>query len=138
MSFPRFSQLKILVTTPLFLLFFFHGSRSGRSWQWHWTKIDGSDSLYINCWGLNICSDLYAINISFASGILGRYQSNPGLDHWEAADKVDIFVKNKGSHAYLEEIWLYWCDQIFIFKFCWLYGYRKINLLLFIYFRWRN
>ena len=27
-------------------------------------------------------------DISFAVGMLGRYQSNPGLDHWKAANKV--------------------------------------------------
>jgi len=27
-------------------------------------------------------------DISFAVGMLGRYQSNPGLDHWKAAKKV--------------------------------------------------
>ena len=27
-------------------------------------------------------------NITFAVGVLGRYQSNPGLDHWRAAKKV--------------------------------------------------
>ena len=26
-------------------------------------------------------------DIAFAVGILGRYQSNPGLDHWKAAKK---------------------------------------------------
>ena len=26
--------------------------------------------------------------ISFAVGMLGRYQSNPGLEHWKAAKKV--------------------------------------------------
>jgi len=27
-------------------------------------------------------------NISFAVGIIGRYQSNSGLEHWKAAKKV--------------------------------------------------
>ena len=27
-------------------------------------------------------------NISFAIGMLGKYQSNPGMDHWKAAKKV--------------------------------------------------
>ncbi|CAJ2661755.1 unnamed protein product [Trifolium pratense] len=27
-------------------------------------------------------------DIAFAVGILGRYQSNPGMDHWKAAKKV--------------------------------------------------
>ena len=27
-------------------------------------------------------------DIAFAVGMLGRYQSNPGIDHWKAAKKV--------------------------------------------------
>ena len=27
-------------------------------------------------------------DIAFVVGMLGRYQSNPGLDHWRAAKKV--------------------------------------------------
>ena len=34
-------------------------------------------------------------DISFAVGMLGRYQSNPGLDHWKAAKKVLIYLKEK-------------------------------------------
>jgi len=28
------------------------------------------------------------LDISFVVGMLGRYQSNPGLDHWKVAKKV--------------------------------------------------
>jgi len=28
-------------------------------------------------------------DISFAVGMLGRYQSNPGLNHWKAAKSID-------------------------------------------------
>jgi len=34
-------------------------------------------------------------DISFAVGMLGRYQSNPGLDHWKAAKKVLIYLQEK-------------------------------------------
>ena len=27
-------------------------------------------------------------NIAYVVGVLGRYQSNPGVDHWKAANKV--------------------------------------------------
>ena len=27
-------------------------------------------------------------DLAFVTGMLGRYQSNPGLDHWKAAKKV--------------------------------------------------
>jgi len=36
--------------------------------------------------------------ISFAVGMLGRYQSNPGLDHWKAAKKVLIYLQGMKDH----------------------------------------
>ncbi|KAL2346633.1 hypothetical protein Fmac_000633 [Flemingia macrophylla] len=38
-------------------------------------------------------------DISFAFGILGRYQSNPGMDHWKAAKKVLRYLK--GTNDYM-------------------------------------
>ena len=32
-------------------------------------------------------------DIAFATGLLGRYQSNPGHDHWVAAKKVMRYLK---------------------------------------------
>nr|XP_048331620.1 secreted RxLR effector protein 161-like [Ziziphus jujuba var. spinosa] len=32
-------------------------------------------------------------NIAFAVGMLGRYQSNPGVDHWRAAKKVMRYLQ---------------------------------------------
>jgi hypothetical protein len=32
-------------------------------------------------------------NISFAVGMLGRYQSNPGMDHWKAAKKMMRYLQ---------------------------------------------
>jgi len=37
-------------------------------------------------------------NISFAVGMLGRYQSNPGLDHWKAAKKVLRYLQGTKNH----------------------------------------
>ena len=37
-------------------------------------------------------------DISFAVGILGRYQSNPGLDHWNAAKKVLRYLQGTKDH----------------------------------------
>ena len=34
-------------------------------------------------------------DISFAVGMLGRYQSNPGLDHWKAAKEVLRYLQEK-------------------------------------------
>ena len=38
-------------------------------------------------------------DISFAVGMLGRYQSNPGIDHWKAAKKVMRYLK--GTKDYM-------------------------------------
>ncbi|KAA0033349.1 Retrovirus-related Pol polyprotein from transposon TNT 1-94 [Cucumis melo var. makuwa] len=38
-------------------------------------------------------------DISFAVGMLGRYQSNPGMDHWKAAKKVSRYLQ--GTKDYM-------------------------------------
>ena len=38
-------------------------------------------------------------DISFAVGMLGRYQSNPGLDNWKAAKKVLRYLQ--GTKEYM-------------------------------------
>jgi len=37
-------------------------------------------------------------NISFAVSMLGRYQSNPGLDHWKASKKVLRYLQGTKDH----------------------------------------
>ena len=37
-------------------------------------------------------------DISFAVGVLGRYQSNPGMEHWKAAKKVLRYLQGTKSH----------------------------------------
>ncbi|XP_048229448.1 secreted RxLR effector protein 161-like [Ricinus communis] len=37
-------------------------------------------------------------DISFVVGILGRYQSNPGLDHWKAAKKILRYLQGTKDH----------------------------------------
>jgi len=37
-------------------------------------------------------------DISFAVGMLGRYQSNPGLEHWKAAKKVLGYLQGTKNH----------------------------------------
>jgi len=37
-------------------------------------------------------------DISFAVGMLSRYQSNPGLDHWKAAKKVLRYLQGTKNH----------------------------------------
>ncbi|KAA0054022.1 Endonuclease/exonuclease/phosphatase [Cucumis melo var. makuwa] len=56
---------------------------------------------------------LYALtstrpDINFAVGMLDRYQSNPGIDHWKAAKKV------------------------LRFRFCRMCGYKKVHFWLFV------
>jgi hypothetical protein len=38
-------------------------------------------------------------DISFAVGMLGRYQSNPGIDHWKAAKKILRYLQ--GTKEYM-------------------------------------
>ncbi|XP_070022428.1 secreted RxLR effector protein 161-like [Nicotiana sylvestris] len=42
-------------------------------------------------------------DISFAVGMLGRYKSNPGIDHWKAAKKVLRYLK--GTKDYMLMYW---------------------------------
>ena len=37
-------------------------------------------------------------DISFAVGMLGRYQSNPGLDHWKATKKFLRYLQGTKDH----------------------------------------
>ncbi|XP_072073958.1 secreted RxLR effector protein 161-like [Arachis hypogaea] len=37
-------------------------------------------------------------DISFAAGMLGRYQSNSGLDHWKAVKKVLRYLQGTEEH----------------------------------------
>ncbi|XP_061339377.1 secreted RxLR effector protein 161-like [Gastrolobium bilobum] len=37
-------------------------------------------------------------DISFAVGMLGRYQSNPGMKHWKAAKKVLRYLQGTKDH----------------------------------------
>ena len=37
-------------------------------------------------------------DISFAVGMLSRYQSNPGLDHWKATKKVLRYLQGTKDH----------------------------------------
>ncbi|XP_052724118.1 secreted RxLR effector protein 161-like [Vigna angularis] len=39
-------------------------------------------------------------DISFAVGMLGRYQSNPGMDHWKAAKKVLRYLQGTKNHMF--------------------------------------
>ncbi|XP_031278042.1 secreted RxLR effector protein 161-like [Pistacia vera] len=38
------------------------------------------------------------LDISFAVGLLGRYQSNPEIDHWQAAKKVLRYLQGMKDH----------------------------------------
>jgi len=37
-------------------------------------------------------------DISFATGMLGRYQSNPRMEHWKVAKKVLRYLKGTKDH----------------------------------------
>ena len=38
------------------------------------------------------------LDISFATGMLGRYQSNPGMEHWKVAKKVLRYLQGTKDH----------------------------------------
>jgi hypothetical protein len=38
-------------------------------------------------------------NLAFVIGMLGRFQSNPGLDHWKAAKEVLCYMQ--GTKDYM-------------------------------------
>jgi hypothetical protein len=40
-------------------------------------------------------------DISFAVGMLGRYQSNPGMDHWKAAKKVLRYLQGTKEYMFM-------------------------------------
>jgi len=40
-------------------------------------------------------------DLNFATGMLGKYQSNLRMEHWKARKKVLILTGNKRSHDYI-------------------------------------
>ena len=44
-------------------------------------------------------------DIAYIVGMLGRYLSNPGMDHWKAAKRVMRYLqRTKGLHAHIQKI----------------------------------
>ena len=41
-------------------------------------------------------------DISFVVGMLGRYQSNPGIEHWKAAKKVMRYLQGTKDHMLVD------------------------------------
>lgn len=50
-------------------------------------------NLYTCCLGFNLSSNLHQIDINLVVRILGRYQSNPRLDHWKAVENVFRYLQ---------------------------------------------
>jgi len=42
--------------------------------------------------------NIYKADISFAVGMLGRYQSNPVLEHWKVGKKVLRYLQGINNH----------------------------------------
>ncbi|XP_075656456.1 secreted RxLR effector protein 161-like [Castanea sativa] len=60
--------------------------------EWEWKQMEGIPSASV------VGSLMYAQtctrpDINFAVGMLGKYQSNPGLDHWKAKKKVMRYLQ---------------------------------------------
>ena len=62
-------------------------------------RIDEKHSICLSCWKHNDAQVCTRPDITFAVGMLGRYQSNPGMDHWKAAKKVLRYLK--GTKDYM-------------------------------------
>ena len=56
-----------------------------------WDGIDEEHSICFCSRKFDVCLGT-RLNIAFVVGMLGRYQSNPGLDPWKAAKKVMTFT----------------------------------------------
>ena len=56
------------------------------------------NSLYIFCWELDVWPTCTRQDISFVVEMLGRYQSNPSLDHWKIIKKVLRYLHGMKDH----------------------------------------
>ena len=70
------------------------------------------NSLYIFCWEFDVWPTCTRQDISFVVEMLGRYQSNPSLDHWKIIKKVLRYLHGMKDHMltyrrfnHLEVIW---------------------------------
>ena len=63
------------------------------------------------------------LDISFAVGMLGRYQSNPRLDHWKDAKKVLKYLQGTKNHMVIGYSYsnLARCIDTRKLAFCYLY-----------------
>jgi hypothetical protein len=60
-------------------------------------------------------------DIAMAIGMLGRYQSNPGMKHWKVAKKVMQYLQGtKESQFDIQTHWPFGGGWIFKFRFCWM------------------
>ncbi|XP_075663465.1 secreted RxLR effector protein 161-like [Castanea sativa] len=66
--------------------------------EWEWKQMEGIP--YASAVGSLIYVQICTMpDISFAVGMLGKYESNPGLDHWKVAKKVMRYLQ--GTKDYM-------------------------------------
>ena len=60
-------------------------------------------------------------DIAFIVGMLGRYQSNPGIEHWRAAKKVMRYLQGTKNYMLMYR-WTrqFGSNRLFRFRLCWL------------------
>ena len=63
--------------------------------EWKQMKVIPYASVVGNIMYAQICTWPY---ISFAIGMLGRYQRNPGIEHWKTAKKVLRYLQGMKDH----------------------------------------
>jgi hypothetical protein len=47
-------------------------------------------------------------DISFAVGMVSRYQANPGQSHWKAVKKILRYLKGTTDYVFKEKIYNSW------------------------------
>lgn len=56
--------------------------------------------------------------LSFATGMLGRYQINPGFNHWRATKKVIKYLQGTKEHMLAYKVLSPWGDYVSKFGLC--------------------
>ena len=54
---------------------------------------DESGTIFFYCWKLTDAQVCTHPDLAFVTGILGRFQSNPGIEHWKMVKKALRYVQ---------------------------------------------
>ena len=76
--------------------------------EWSWAGTNEEHFLCLCCWKLDVCLGLHKTWHCIFVGMLGRYQSNLGIDHWKVAKKVMRYFQ--GTKDYM--LMYRWTDNL--------------------------